>query len=132
MIKLSSLKPSNLVYLNRDGERLVATVTDTYNDGAKEVCLLVGEVEAWYSPEDLTPIALDEEQLLRLGFEREVVPEGVKYKKGPFRVLLREPGNFSKFEMWYREDRRLINMPMYVHEFQNHYIQMTKIELNPA
>lgn len=131
-MKLSELKPSNLVYLNRDGERIEATVTDKYGDGTEEVCLLVNGIENWYSPKDLTPIVLDEFQLIKLGFEKEIVEEGIKYKRGPFRILLTEPGDFSKFTMWYREDKRLINMPMYVHELQNHYLTMTKIELNPA
>lgn len=132
MIKLSELRPSDLVYLNRDGENVVATVTDTYSDGTREVCLLVNGVENWYDPSLLTPIVLDETQLMHLGFEREEVEGKIKYKKGPFRILLSEPGNFSQFEMWYREDKRLINMPIYVHELQNHYLTMTKIELNPA
>ena len=67
---------------------------------------------------------------MAFGFEKQDQPDGsVKYLKGPFRILLSRPGNFSSFEMWYREDRRRIHQPLSVHELQNHYHQMTKIDL---
>jgi len=40
-------------------------------------------------------------------------------------------GDFAHLEMWYREDRRHINYPMAVHQFQNAYRQMTKVDLVP-
>ena len=58
------------------------------------------------------------------------MPDGtIKYMYGPFRILISEKGNFSHFEMWYREDRRHITEPIFVHELQNHYHQMTKVDL---
>jgi hypothetical protein len=42
---------------------------------------------------------------------------------------LSENGNFSNFEMWYREDRRHIAQPLTVHMLQNHYHSMTKVDL---
>ncbi len=38
-------------------------------------------------------------------------------------------GDFSKLDIWYREDRRHLNNPIAVHELQNHYNQMTKVAL---
>jgi hypothetical protein len=55
--------------------------------------------------------------------------DGVKYMKGPFRVLVHNPEKFSNMEVWYREDRRHFDLPLYVHELQNHYLQMTKVPL---
>jgi hypothetical protein len=34
--------------------------------------------------------------------------------------------------MWYREDRRHIVQPLSVHQLQNHFHQMTKIDLTWA
>jgi hypothetical protein len=67
-----------------------------------------------------------------LCFEREVTEDGVKYKKGPFRVLIHDPGNSTNLEVWYREDRRHFDHPLYVHELQNHHLDMTKVPLERA
>ncbi|HEY8387022.1 MAG TPA: hypothetical protein VIK74_00380, partial [Parasegetibacter sp.] len=70
-------------------------------------------------------------QLFRLVFERQNNDDGsVKYMKGPFRLLIQKEGNFTELDIWYREDRRHIKTPLYVHELQNHYRSMTKIELH--
>ena len=51
---------------------------------------------------------------------------------GAFRVLLAKPNNFGEFDIWYREDRRHIVHPIKLHEFQNHYYDMTKVHLTKA
>ncbi len=99
------------------------------NEGDKMACIQTSVQDFWFTPDQLYPILLNDSQLMQLGFEKEVYENGIKYKRGPFRILLSEPGNFSHFEMWYREDRRHITQSMYVHELQNHYRQMTKVEL---
>jgi len=74
---------------------------------------------------------LDDSQLRKLNFQKEDDSDGkTKYKKGAFRILVSKDRGFSDFEMWYREDRRHITHPLAVHELQNHYYQMTKVELN--
>jgi hypothetical protein len=40
--------------------------------------------------------------------------------------------DFSHIEIWWREDHRNLHQHLHVHELQNHYYQMTKVELNPA
>jgi hypothetical protein len=92
-------------------------------------CVQTSVQDFWYTMDQLYPIPLDDNQLMLMGFEKEVYEAGIKYKRGPFRILLASPGDFSHFEMWYREDRRHITHPLYVHELQNHYRQMTKVEL---
>jgi hypothetical protein len=41
---------------------------------------------------------LNEEQLLKLGFQRQDTENGIKYLKGPFRILLPQEGNFSNLK----------------------------------
>ena len=132
MIKFNDLKPGDLVMAEFEGDR-VEGVVKAVNKEDKEVCVETPIQEFWFTPEHLYAIPLNEGQLLKLGFVKHLNDDGsVKYLKGSFRVLTPEPGNFSNFEMWWREDRRHITTPIFVHELQNHYYSMTKVELNPA
>ena len=63
-----------------------------------------------------------------MGFEKEVQESGnIKYKYGPFRVLIGPTKRFADFLMWYREEKSHITYPMTVHQFQNRYEEMVKI-----
>jgi len=129
MIKFHELKAGDLVLAEYDGRRSEGEVIEL-NREDKEVCVRTSVQDFWFTPDQLYPIPLDEEQMEKLHFERqEVAGGGVKYLKGPFRILLSGKGNFSAFEMWYREDRRHITRPLNVHELQNHYHDMTKVDL---
>jgi hypothetical protein len=129
MVNFHEIQVGDLLDAEYEGKKREGTVTDMNADD-KEICVET-EVQAfWYAPEHLFPIPLDENQLLKFGFERqEDGGQSVKYLRGPFRILLPEKGNFNSFEMWYREDRRHIHHPISVHELQNHYLQMTKVDL---
>ncbi|MDR3712178.1 MAG: hypothetical protein P4L51_05140 [Puia sp.] len=131
MIKFHELQPGDIVLAEYEGQRTEGEVTEL-NREDKEICIQTPVQEFWYTPDQLFPIPLDEEQLKKFNFERQEVDGSVKYLRGPFRILLPEKGNFSNFEMWYREDRRHITQPLNVHELQNHYRQMTKVELTRA
>jgi hypothetical protein len=129
MIHFHELRVGDLVLAEFEGQRSEGEVIDLNGD-EKEVCIQTSVQDFWYSPGDLYPIPVDEAQLLQFGFERKELPDGeVKYMKGPFRVLLSQNGNFSNFEIWYREDRRHITQPLSVHALQNHYHSMTKVDL---
>lgn len=130
MIQFHELRVGDILLVEFAGQRKEGEVI-RLNGEDKEVNVQTGEQdEFWYSPNDLYPIPLDEGQLMKFGFEKEEYGDGeVKYLKGPFRILLSQKGNFSGFEMWYREDRRHIMQPLSVHQLQNHYHQMTKVEL---
>jgi hypothetical protein len=129
MIQFHELRMGDVVLVEFDGRRTEGEVIGLNGD-EKEIQVQTDVQDFWYSPNDLYPILLDEDQLLKFGFEKQELADGkVKYLKGPFRILLSEKGNFSNFEMWYREDRRHITRPLSVHELQNHYHQMTKIDL---
>ena len=132
MIKFNELKPGDLVLAEFEGDR-VEGVVKALNKEDKEVCVETPVQEFWFTPEHLYAIPLDEAQLLKLGFVKHLNEDGsIKYMKDSFRVLVPEAGNFTNFEMWWREDRRHISTPIFVHELQNHYYSMTKVELNPA
>jgi len=132
MIQFHELRMGDIVLVEFDGRRTEGEVIGLNGD-EKEVQVQTDDQEFWYTPNDLYPITLDEDQLMKFGFEKQDQPDGkVKYMKGPFRILLSEKGNFSHFEMWYREDRRHITQALSVHALQNHYHQMTKIDLARA
>ncbi|KIC93391.1 hypothetical protein [Flavihumibacter solisilvae] len=129
MIKFNELQPGDYVYAQYEGELWEGIVNDLNNED-KEVCVQTEVQEFWFRPEDLRPIPLSENELFKFNFEKESNGDGrIKYKKGPFRIQLPAEGGFSDFEIWYREDRRHIKQPIHVHQLQNHYYQMTKVEL---
>jgi hypothetical protein len=128
MIKLGQLQAGDIVMVSDEGLLREGTVVQTNRE---EHMALVdnGVQEFWYQPQDIHPIALDESQLSKFGFEKEPVDGTVKYKKGAFRLVTPTPGNFSKIDMWYREDRRHFNVAIAVHELQNLHLSMTKVPL---
>jgi hypothetical protein len=103
------------------------------NTGREGVCVNNGIQEFWYPVEEIIPVPIDENTLVNvLHFEKEQTENGVKYKKGPFRVMVQDPTKFAPMEVWYREDRRHFNHLLYVHELQNHHLEMTKMPLDKA
>lgn len=131
MIKFSEIKPGDIVMAEYEGQQWQGTVKDL-NKEDKEVCVETDVQEFWFTPEHLFAIPLDESQLVKLGFHKQENPDGtVKYMKDSFRILLPHGGDFSTMEIWWREDKRHINQHLNVHNLQNHYYDMTKVELNP-
>ena len=129
MIKFSELKPGDIVMVDFESQQWEGIVKElNYED--KEICVETDVQEFWFTPEHVKPIMLNDEQLKKLGFEKHEEGDYNKYMKGAFRILVPKNGDFSDFEMWYREDRRHIKHPIAVHELQNHYYMMTKVELN--
>jgi hypothetical protein len=130
MIPFHEVKTGDILQAEFDGTRAEGEVIEL-NHEDKEVCVATGENEFWYTPEHLYAIPLDEDQLKKFHFETHLNGDNsIKYMRGPFRILLFKKGNFSDFEIWYREDRRHITHHLSVHELQNHYYQMTKVELH--
>lgn len=130
MIKFNELKVGDLVMVEFDGNKLEGEVRDLNGD-EKQVCVESDVQDFWYETDHIYPIPLDEGQLFKLGFQKHDNEDGsVKYMKGAFRVLIHQPNTFSNFEMWYREDRRHISQATSVHDFQNKYLDMTKIHLS--
>lgn len=130
MLKFNELKVGDLIMVEFDGQQKEGEIVEV-NNLDRQVCVLTNDgQEFWYEPKDAYPIVLDEAQLFKLGFQKQANGDGsVKYLKGAFRVLIHQPNNFSNFEMWYREDQRHIAQPIYLHDFQNKYYEMTKVHL---
>jgi hypothetical protein len=131
MLRFNDLKPGDLVIAEYDGQEWEGEVTEI-NREDKEVCIRTEVQEYWFNVPHLKGIPLDDRQLAKLGFQKQSDGGPVKYLKGAFRILLPGADRFNDFEMWYREDRRHITKPIYVHELQNHYRDMTKVELSAA
>ena len=129
MIKVQELKQGDIVRVEEETTEREGTVVEVSRE-ENMVLIDNGVQEFWYNPDQIAAIPLSENELFRLGFEREDVEEGAKYKKGPFRVLVHDPGNYTHLDIWYREDRRHFNHPIYVHELQNLHLQMTKVPLD--
>ena len=128
MLKLGDLKSGDIVLLNDEGLEREGTVVRVSHEN-RQALVDNGVQEFWYDLADIRPIPLDENQLLKLGFEKEIVNGEVKYKKGSFRLLAHKPGDFSNLEMWWREDRRHFDFPLSVHDLQNLHLDMTKVPL---
>jgi hypothetical protein len=129
MVKITDLKEGDIVQILDAGIERVGTVVEITRED-NMACINNGVQDFWYPPEEIVPVPLTEHQLLGLlGFEKEEAADGIKYKKGPFRVVVHDPGNYTNLDIWYREDRRHFNHPIYVHELQNLHMQMTKVPL---
>jgi hypothetical protein len=129
MIKLHELRVGDIVLAEYEGKRSEGEVIALDREERK-ANIQSSVQDFWFDDKDLYPILLTEEQLLKFGFEKEEMADGsVKYKQGPFRILLSHKGDLSHFEMWYREDRRHITHSLNIHDLQNYYHEMTKIDL---
>ena len=129
MIKFNEIKVGDFLIGEYEGKKWEGEVVHLNND-EKQVCLATDVQDFWFETEDLYPIPLTDEALLKINFKREDMPDGsVKYKKGSFRMLIPKPDDFSRMDVWYRDDKRINPAIHYVHQLQNHYLQMTKVHL---
>ncbi len=103
MIKFNELKQGDYVLAESDGQAWQGEVTD-FNNDEKEIAVNNGVQEFYFKSEELYPIPVDEDQ----------TPS---------------QDNFSNYEIWYREEKRIIAEPIYLHQLQNHYLAMTKVHL---
>lgn len=129
MIKFHDLKTGDYVLAESEGQAWEGEVTD-FNHDEKEISVYNGVQDFWFKSEDLFPLPLDENQLMKLKFKKHVNDDGsVKYMKGAFRIQTPQQDNFSNFEIWYRDEKRIMMQPISVHQLQNHYLEMTKVHL---
>ena len=129
MIKFNEIKVGDFLIGEYEGKKWEGEVVHLNGD-EKQVCLATDVQDFWFETEDLYPIPLSDESLLKINFIREDMPDGsVKYKKGSFRMLIPKPDDFSRMDVWYRDDKRINPAIHYVHQLQNHYLQMTKVHL---
>ena len=129
MLKIGELKAGDIIHVVDDGVEREGIVVEISHE-EHEALVDNGVQEFWYTQKEMNPVPLNDEQLLKLGFEKENLDGGaVKYMKGAFRLVTPAAGDFSNIEMWYREDRRHFNFPIGVHQLQNLHLQMTKVPL---
>ncbi len=130
MIQFHEIKVGDYLIADNDGDKKQGEVTNL-NGNEKQVCVDTGAQEFWYETNQLTALPITEEELKNLQFHYEVQPDGsVKYMKGAFRMVTPGVGNFSKMEIWYRDEKRHIMSEIPVHVLQNHFYEMTKVHLN--
>ncbi len=130
MIQFNEIKVGDYLIADNDGDKKQGEVTNL-NGNEKQVCINTGAQDFWYETDQLSGIPLDDAQLVKLKFNKEVQENGgVKYMKGAFRMMLSAKDNFSNFEIWYRDEHRQILQPLELHQLQNHYYDMTKVHLN--
>ncbi len=129
MIKFHEVKVGDYLIADNDGDSRRGEVTNL-NGNEKQVCVDTGQ-EFWYETNQLVAISLDEEELMHLKFHKHINDDGtIKYSKGAFRILISKEGDFSRMEIWYRDETRHILQPINVHNLQNHFYDMTKVHLN--
>lgn len=129
MIPFNEIKIGDYLICEFEDRRWMGEVTRLNRD-EKQVCVETEVQEFWYAPEHLYPLPISDESLMKLNFSKEEFPDGsVKYRKGSFRLVIPSKDDFSHVDMWYREDRRHFPNVHYIHQLQNHYLQMTKVHL---
>jgi len=129
MIKFNEIKMGDFLMGEFEGKMWEGEVINLNGD-EKQVFLATEVQDFWFETEDLYPIPVNDDSLRRLSFLREDMPDGsVKYKKGSFRMLIPKPDDFSRMDIWYRDDKRINPDIHYIHQLQNHYLQMTKVHL---
>jgi hypothetical protein len=132
MIKFNELQIGDYVIASNEDDRREGEIVNLNSD-EKQVCVDTGVQAFWYETDQLYPIPMDESQLSKLKFSKEVNDDGtIKYLKGAFRMLIPKEGDFSRMEIWYRDEARHITTPIYLHQFQNHFYEMTKMHLDTA
>ncbi|MBK8610431.1 MAG: hypothetical protein IPL84_10970 [Chitinophagaceae bacterium] len=130
MIQFNEIKVGDYLIADNDGDKKQGEVTNL-NRNEKQVCVDTGAQEFWYETDQLIAIPLDDDQLTKLKFHKSEDEDGtVKYMKGAFRIRLHAKDDFSRFEIWYRDEHRQILHPIQVHHLQNHFYEMTKVHLN--
>jgi hypothetical protein len=129
MVLFHEIKLGDYFIADNDGDKKQGEVTDINGD-EKQICIDTDQ-SFWYELDQISAIPLDEAQLLSFKFHPTLNEDGrIKYSKGAFRLLIPAKDDFSTSEIWYRDEKRHITYPLYVHILQNHFHEMTKVYLN--
>lgn len=130
MIKFNELRQGNYVLAELEGKLSRGEVME-FNNDEKEIGVNNGVQEFYFKGDALQPIPVDEAVLLSMNFQKQPNEDGsVKYMKGAFRIQTPRQDEFSHYEIWYRDEKRRILSPIYLHQLQNHYEDMTKVKLS--
>jgi hypothetical protein len=134
MINLHDVKTGDTVLVEYEGKTIEGQVLDV-NREDKQVCVQTGEQVFWYDLNDLYPIPLNEEQLLKLKFKKEEALSGngksQVFVRGPFSVKLHTlDDGHPAIRLDYRDEHREIKGAITVNQLQNHYQAMTNFHLD--
>jgi hypothetical protein len=130
MVKFQEIQKGDYLVADFEGDKRRGEVTNLQRD-SKRAMVDNGVQEFWYEENQLHPLPLNDEELTALRFSKQENEDGtVKYMKGAFRMLIPGRDDFSKLEIWYRDERRHITQQLHLHQFQNHFYDMTKVHLN--
>jgi hypothetical protein len=132
MIKFNELKQGGHVIADYDGYKQRGEI-DELKNASKQVSINTGTQSFWFDTGkgSLTGIPVTETELLNFKFHKQVNDDGtIKYMKGAFRMLIPKEGDFSRMEIWYRDEQRHILESIPLHVLQNHFFEMTKVFLN--
>ena len=130
MIKYQELRVGDYIIADNDGDPKRGEVTRLNGDD-KQVEVNTGAQSFWYETEQLRPLPITEAELYHLKFSKHTNDDGtIKYMKGAFRMLIPKEGDFSRMEIWYRDETRHIATPISLHQLQNHFYEVTKVYLN--
>lgn len=134
MINLHDVKAGDTLLVEYEGKITEGHVLDV-NHEDKQVCVQTGEQEFWYELNSLSPIPLDETQLLKLKFKKEEAlsdnGNGQLFVRGPFSVqLYKLPDGHDATRLDYRDEHREIKGSITVNQLQNHYQEMTNFHLD--
>src|SRR5262245_1319508 len=98
MLKIGNLKAGDIISVNDEGVVREGTVVSISHE-ENQALVDNGVQEFWYSPEEMTALPLNEDQLMKFGFSKEDMEGAVKYKKDSFRLVTPKRGDFSNIEM---------------------------------
>src|SRR5438046_8006605 len=99
MLKIGELKQGDIVKVIDEGVEREGTVVEISHE-EHQAMVDNGVQEFWYSPEEMYPILVDENKLLKLGFQKqELNAEGAKYMKGAVRIVTPNESAFSILQM---------------------------------
>ncbi|MFC4261998.1 hypothetical protein ACFOWM_03845 [Ferruginibacter yonginensis] len=132
MIKLSELKQGGHIIAEHEGDKKRGEIVKI-NNADKQICINSGVQDFWFDmgKGHLEAIPITDDELTNFKFHKLVNDDGtVKYMKGAFRILIPKEGDFSRMEIWYRDEQRHIMEPIPLHVLQNHFYEMTKVFLN--
>jgi len=130
MIKFSQLKMGDYVIAHNEGDAVLGEIVALHSPN-KQACIDTGIQDFWYNVNQLEAISLTESTLMDFKFKKQVNDDGsVKYSKGAFRMMLPKENEFSKMEIWYRDEYRHMMEAINVHQLQNHFYEMTKVYLD--
>lgn len=122
MINFSELKVGDIVMAKYEEQMLEGHIVQVDHDN-RQVCVHHGEQENWYTAEEVYPIPLNAEQLVKLKFKQ--ADDGNDWVRGPFTVKLQN----DHIVLHYRDETRDIPNNIMVHQLQNHYHGMTLFHL---